>query len=797
MHSTNPPRYSLVLIATGLIAFSVLLFELSLTRIFSVMLSYHFVFAVISFALLGLGLGGFLRKTVKRMAETGLTVLASLFSLSIVISVILIILLPIDDSAFLSGAGFWVYILVATVPFIFAGAALAGLFHRFAERSSVLYGADLLGAVLGAGSVVWALNQFGPLQTVYLAGFIAGISAFLLFFSENFALNQRVTIFPVTSLLIVSAAWLGFEGEVKIGKNPEKDMYRMLANPLDRAEIIENRWSAFGRTDLVKSALPPDDMTIFVDGSAGSPMYNFNAISADSSQFAHVTRTFGAYFPFYFLKENEKNEALIIGSGGGRDVVISLLGGVEKIIAVEVNPDVVEIVQDYAEFSGGIYSDHPKVEAVVAEGRNFIRSQDQKYDLIMLAIPVTKSSRSAEGFSLTESFMFTLESMREYLDRLTPEGRIVLITHSAPELYKLIGLTLEVFREKGVSESEAMSHIYTMASGKLPTLVIKKTPFQLAEAKERLEKMIALGQDTRFFVPHVDTILAAFDKRLRDDIFQRKLDQVLFGIATNRIRFNQVVANAGIDLKTVTDDRPFFYKFEQGMPQPFRTFVFLIVLSAVFMAWLIFLKPPGKKSKNQLRQKLTMTGEQKRLLLIFFGIGMGFMLVEIALFQKLTFYFGDPLVALTLLLVSLLLGSGFGSFASASISRRLNSAVSVSALSTAALVIVYTIFLTEIFSQEVSPNVISATILLPLGFFMGIPFPISMRLLEKHNWRSAAPLMWGVNGVASVLGSALTMIIGIAVGFSYALISGALLYGVVAALAHYETKSQTSHAARP
>ncbi len=557
----------------------------------------------------------------------------------------------------------------------------------------------------------------------------------------------------------------------------------MLSNPLDRAEMVESRWSAFGRTDLVRSALPPDDMTIFVDGSAGSPMYNLDSIMNDPKQKEHLTTTFGAYFPFYFLSEEEKNNALIIGSGGGRDVVIALLGGVEDIIAVEVNPDIVEMVKDYGWFNGGIYTDQPRVTTVVAEGRNYIRATDKKYDLIMLAIPVTKSSRSIEGYALTESYLFTVESMHDYLDHLTPEGRIIIVAHSGPEIYRLVTLTLKAFEERNISQSDGMKHMYMMASAPLPTIIIKNKPFEHVEIEKRYEVLHQLRFDKRFFIPYAQQIVQESDKRKDFDAEPRVLDQVLESLANGKMTLEQLLKGSMFDIRPITDDSPFFYKFEPGLPQPFGLFAILIVLAIGSVTGLVLI--PKKQKASPVRRKsfigkLGRYPQLKTFLVIFFSLGTAFMLIEIALFQKLTLFLGQPVLALTVLLFSLLLGGGLGSLASSLISKRMGQAAALAALTVFTLTVIYTFFHADAFNFGFNSKLIVILLLLPLGFAMGFPFPLAIRLMKESGSGDSVHIMWGVNGVASVLGSALTMIIGILAGFSYALYLGSLMYLLVA-----------------
>ncbi|MFQ5706001.1 MAG: hypothetical protein ACE5HO_01045 [bacterium] len=793
----QPSRFGLVVLSTALISYSVLAFEIVLTRIFSVMLSYHYVFAVISFALLGLGVGGMLLKRWSGwLPRTGYHTNAALFALLVAVSVISIIKLPIYDSDVLVDLSFWFYILIATLPFLFAGLTLAAIFQEFAEYSSLLYGADLLGATLGALSVMPLLNGFGGVNAALVTAVVAALAAVTLALSRARSLSISFTSFAGLAVGVVALGIFGLKGEVPIAKDLNKDMYRALANPLDRAEIVESRWSAFGRTDLVRSALDPNDMTIFVDGAAGTVMYNLDSLVNNPDQKAHLMMHYGGYFPFFFLKEREKDSALIIGAGAGRDVVVALLGEVKSITAVEVNPELVQMVKDYEKFNGGIYTTKPNVQVAVAEGRHYIRSTHAKYDLIMLAIPVTKSSRSVEGYALTENYLFTVESIGDYLDHLTPEGRIVIVAHDDPEIYRLIGLALTAFVQRGVSQPEAMKHIYTIAADRMPAIVIKKQPFEREEITERHAALHRLRFDTgSFFVPYERQVVLPPNQEIGLDFEWRMFDQILVDISTGKLTLEQLLQGVILDIGPVTDDSPFFYKFEPGLPKPFGIFSILIVLAVGLVAGLVLI--PKAQNDSELRpryftNKLATHPQLKTFLLIFFCLGISFMLVEIALFQKLTLFVGQPVLALTVLLFSILLGSGLGSLVSSLFHKKVGHVITIAALFVSILTFIYAFTLDDFFNMGIEAKVTAALLLIPLGFVMGFPFPLSLRLMKIHGFGELVHWMWGVNGVASVLGSALTMIIGILMGFSYALYVGAVLYAGVAGLGMILGRPQTT-----
>ena len=775
--------YRAVALAIPLISFSVLSFEIILTRIFSVMLSYHFVFAVVSFSLLGLGIGGMSLRLWRRLSPGAeISGAAALFALFISVSVFAIINLPIYENSFFVDYRLWIYIALSTLPFFFAGLAFAAIFQKFAGKSSVLYGLDLIGATLGALAAVFLLNAFGGIKAAFIVATAAALGAIIIGLAESTKWLFRYIGVAVILLLFIFFANLS-SPKVPVAMDFNKDMYRMLKNPGERAEIVETKWSAFGRTDLLRSSATPNEMILFVDGAAGTVMYNLDSLLNSKQEQMHLRKQFGLFFPFYSLRDDEKDNALIIGPGGGRDVVVALLGGVKQITAVEVNPDLVELVKKYEDFNGGIYTRLPNVKVVVQEGRNYLRSVHDKYDLIMLSIPITKSSRSMEGFALTENFLFTVEAIQDYLDHLTPEGRIVIVTHNSAEIYRLVSLALTAFEKKNVSQPQAMKHIYTIGSGMMPTIVIKNQPFDSLATNARHVISHQLGFDKgNLFFPYVPQLTIRPSERLGIDSEWRMFDQILMYISEGKLTLDQLVRSASLDLSPTTDDSPFFYKLELGLPKPFGLFSGFVLLVFILLA-IPLTVTKDRQSRIGVLKPFVLFPQMKIFLLLFFTMGTGFMMIEIALFQKLTLYIGQPIYTLTVLLTSLLLGTGIGSLTSSLIKNRLATALSIAALLATAILLLYTVFLSDIFSAvAASPKIAAAAILFPLGLALGYPFPLSIRLMKHYQLEKYAGWMWGVNGIASVTGSILAMIIGIRAGFTYALLAGAFLYTGIAVL---------------
>lgn len=762
-------------VSVALISISVLMLEIELTRMFSVMFESHYAFLVISTAILGLGVGGiFVHIKAGRISEPTLQpiqkllyVSSGLMGLSVLTMTVLIIKVSFFDHILLAT-------LLAFAPFSFGGIFLAAAFRLFPGRSARVYAADLIGASIGSVLIIFLL-KLGGINVNLLVAVIASIPAALLITTNKPSKkSKKMALFLLMgglTFIFLLNYLSNFLGAIPSARGAHKEMAHLLAHPTRQASVMESRWSAFGRTDLVRDEKDPNEMIFFVDGTAGTVMYKFEKelTSLDS----HELRNFSGYFPFKLLPDEEKEKVLIIGSGGGREVLISLLGGAKEITAVEVNRDLVNLMKDYADFNGGIYNDFPGVKVVVEEGRNFIRATREYYDIIILSIPVTKTSRSPEGFALTENYLFTVESINDYLDRLKANGRLIVVAHEDVEIFRLIFTSLAALEKRGISSSSAMEYLYAVGPKMFPVFVLKKSPLTPEEAQSIHINMHEHGYSSASsFIPFVEQAKHLIP--LADGTYYEHfmLNQALYLILQGETYPDELVKIANFDLSAVTDDDPFFYRFEIGIPWVL-TFLLLFSTIAMIAVWLI--RPDHNKEGRTSRNNILF-------LLLFSFLGIGFMLIEISLFQKFILFLGQPIYSVAMLLFSILIGAGIGSWMSGILwEQRTLFKLRLAALIVGLIVMAYAISLKQFFvlflgAPFFTRILVSFLLLMPLGIFMGIPFPMGMKLLDEFSLEQYVPRMWGVNGIGSVLGSALAIAVAISFGFSYALILGAILY---------------------
>ena len=764
--------------AVFLMSFAVILYEVALTRIYSVILAYHFVFMVISLALLGLGLGGVIAWYVLKRGGPGQSVslpgLAAGYTLAVVASVGAILYVP-------ASGRIEFYFAAALVPFLIAGVFFATVFQKWASLAGRIYFADLLGAAIGALAFLALINRHGGVNTVLAAAWPAILASVILMANERLSGRRRmwlVTAWLLPAFMIALTYTRYLDPRVPIGKDMDKDLYRIMQSPGANLQIIDSRWSSFGRTDLVQDRNDSLTMSIFIDGAAGAPMFRFNGdLSDTTNQSLRHLAHFSGFFPLLFLNEEQTDRALAIGSGGGRDVLLLLMAGVKDITAVEVNANAVDIVRQYADYNGGLYDGFPGVTVKTAEGRHFLRNSQGLYDVIFLSLPISKTAGAYNSFALNENTLFTTESLLDYYDHLTDEGQLIVVAHHMPEIYKLVFTAINALEKKGLAAPQVMKRILTTGPEMMPVFVLKKQPFspELSDAIHRNVHAFGFLSET-MYIPNVPQ---AFYRPLDDSSpFQNlaMMNTVLVALADGSIDLENVLKKAALDLRPPGDDRPFFYKMTLGLPAPLPL---LFWLSAFLTG--IVLSVPLRNIRRKTSDPNGMSVAHIPSVLLFALIGIGYIMIELVLFQRFTLYLGRPAVVLSILVAVLLLSSGLGSYVSSFFSKSLNRTIAISALVVAAAALLSLALLPILFQATVSWDfagrlALAASVIFALGFFMGFPFPTAVRYLESNRMDSTIPWMWGVNGTASVLGAVVTVIIAIQYGYTWAMIGAALMY---------------------
>ena len=752
-----------------LLSASVLCFEIISTRISSVIFVNDYAFFILSLAILGLGSGGIFcyEKIKQHEVAASLRIISKFvffFGASLCLFVIAVIKLSITDP--------FLFFFLLFIPFFFAGVVYAQIYKIYAEQSFSFYAADLSGAALGSLATLGLFSLFGAPNSVLFVAVIVFMTA-LSFIADRRKRNRMVGLYSVLFLSLVMLIYNGKNdvvGMVPIGNFPEKDFFHVYPHVNTQCRIIDSRWSVYGRSDLVEYSHQDVVKHLFVDGAAGTPVYRFNGdVKKPNRILLDLLIRQPNSIPFLFLKEDEKNDMLVIGPGGGKEVLMGLFSGVEKITGVEINPDFVDIVKQHRDFDGGIYTDFPNVEVLVQEGRHYVKQAGHRYDIIAMAFPSTEQVQNIEAFAMSENYLVTSEALHDYLNILTPEGSLIVTVHNRWELQRLVTTAIFTFKGMGVNSKDAINHFAIVESEYAPTLIIKNTSFTEDDITHWQDIMKRIPQE----LPAVTFLPYSWDRLDRTD-----MNRFLMSISQDDEFLQKYIEQYQYDISPCRDDSPYFYKVQRGVPGTYLWLLFAIaVFNSIIVGWP--LRRIGKKVTRSNVQAVAVP------LTAFACIGAGFMILEVSLFQKLVLYLGSPAVSLSILLSSLLAGMGTGSFFGkriypTNVAKRLRRVSLLIAISGILLFMLCPFVLSQclVYSLLVRCTVCFFMVL-PFGFLLGIPFPSCIQLLQQENMEKYIPWMYGVNGAMTVLGSVLAVILSMLFGFTPTFYCGLSFYLIV------------------
>jgi len=764
-------NYKLVYLSLFILSLTIVAFEIISTRISSVIFVYNYAFIILSFAILGLGCGGiysFYKIKIKEKDNLNEIVFRILlyYAFSLAGFIILVVLFSITNH--------FVFFVLLIVPFFFAGILYSIFFEYYSEIISRLYAADLIGAAFGAFIPVFLIKFFGASNSILFLSLLMLLLSLLLKYNIS-KKKIGLLIIPFVALLILFINGKNeFLGKVPIGNFPEKDFYYVYPDLNVKANIIDSRWSIYGRADLVQYSHQDVVRQLFIDGAAGTQMYRFTGEIKNPDRtllrllFGHSTT-----IPFLFLNENQKDSILIIGPGGGKEVLISLLSGIRQITGVEINPDFVDIVKSHSKFNGGIYNKFSNVKIVVKEGRHYVKQSSKKFDIILMALPSTEQLQNIDALAMSENYLLTSEALSDYMNVMTDEGMLILTLHNKWELLRLIVTAVKTFERIGISNIDAVKHIIVLEDEYAPTVVIKKLPFTINEIDDIKNKLKNLPKN----FPQVTFL--PYDEDL--NISNSFINDFLINLSNNNIDLKSFIENHPFDISPVVDDRPFFYKISMLLPDEIKWLLISILAINTMLFFAAF--SSFKREKNFIKVR-----RLRKILLLFTLIGIGFMIIEISLFQKLILYVGSPTISLSILLFAVLIGMGLGSrFREKIIEPENYQRLKI----ICALIILYG-FIVFFFGQYLFRYLllfnqyfvitIMILLILPLGGLLGFLFPSLISLLKKNNLDKYIPWMYGINAVTSVLGSVAAYSLSMLTGFTVAFVFGLLFYFAFAVL---------------
>ncbi len=789
----------LVYLGVGSVAAATLLYEVALTRIFSIAYGYHFAFLAMSLGLLGFGASGTLLglRPLSRqpLRPTLLARLAAAASLALVCGYAVSNLIPFDpyrvgwepSQLVLLAA----YLLCYAVAFLLAGLVLGLPLTRWPERASGVYGAVLAGSAAGAVIALVALDRADPTVAVLLAGLTAAVGSFGFACARSEAeaplgrarqADRFVGLAAAGLVLVVlwqTPSWL----EIRL--SPYKPLSQLESFP--DAQVLERRSSAASRIDVVSSSAIhsapgltlqyqgslPEQSAVVVDGEVVLPLtaregLTHGFVDGLPTSLAHRLRP--------------ASRTLVLEPGGGLEVLSALELGARSVVAVENNRLLAELLtSDLSSRAGGVYAD-PRVELVVSNPRGYLSRPQEAFDLVTLALSENRRAVTAGAFSLSETYPLTAEAFDAYLAHLAPGGLLVVhrwLQLPPTEELRAGALVADALRRAGKSPA---TRIIAIRSFSTMLILAKQEPFNQSE----IELAKAFARQRQFdlvWYPGIQPGEANVANVLRRDRYHESFQQLLSDEQAVYDRYEY-------DVAPPRDTRPFFFhffKWEQTPTviallgrtwQPFGGSGYLILVALLVLTMglsLVLLLVPAVaiRRRDPDRSERNIRAPP---MVYFAALGLGFLLVEVALVQRFVLFLDHSARSFAVVVFGLLAFSGLGSMWSARMPWRGGLAALV------ATVLLYPVVLSKVLPVSLGGDVgmrIGTTLLLlaPLGFLMGIGFPRGLASLGAAR-PSRLPLAWGVNGFTSVVSAILAPMIALSWGFEVVFGCAALAYAV-------------------
>lgn len=809
-------RLNLVSIAFAAIV--TILFQLVSTRILSFIYWNHLVYLTITIALLGFGISGSLLAVFhdRPLARPGRTYSALFFGLGTTMAASLLATsataeLPTSVPVWLK---LGISYLIFVVPFVFAGAIISLILsNATGTRVGRLYGVDLACSGLVCAGFAVALPLLGaPAMVLLLAG-----GSFLLAAvwvkadgagTEPPARRRSGYLFGGAMLVLGLAAALS-PRLIDFDPEPYKELGHAL-RASEAIEIEETTWTSITRIDVSGRAdggpmspyysdHPEGSYKIITqDGTAHTRLLSQEAIEALEADVASGRESHPSNLP-YHLKTGP--DVGIIGVGGGIDVAAALAYGARSVTGLELNPATARYAAEtYRDYTGGLLDD-PRVDLVVSEGRSFLRRNAQPFDLLQIIAIDTFAALSSGAYVLSENYLYTVEAFRDFYRQLKPDGVLTFyrfLFHPPRETLRLTTIAAEAWAAEGNPDFAASLFVFTNHNRRWALALFKRSPFGVEEANDLVREAARRGMSVLYFpkVLEPEAQAAAEARYYARQDAQIQSTAAAFNAALGAYaegRPETFLADYAYNVAPTTDDSPFFFEYNHlgaiGLPALDRlrgdgasTTLLIILVEAVVLSVLAILGPLAmfRRSGLAVPQAGSFTG-------YFMALGLGFMLVEIALIQKAVLFLGDPMHALTVILATILVGAGIGSLIQGRLGALTPRLVPVFALVLVGLLGAMALGLTPLFRDQIAlpyearVAVIVGLLALP-SLLMGTLMPAGLERLRDGR-AGFIPWAWGINGCTSVLGSVIAILLALVHGFSVALAAGAACYLVAFVLA--------------
>lgn len=767
--------------------------EILVARILSVALLSHYAFVAVSLAMFGLGLSGLIVYLFPgyfraERIDRQIIIFSAAFALTIALSIMAFLRIPVVQK--LSIAGFLslsLAYLTLAIPFFLGGVCISLFMTHFSSHIGKIYFWDLFGASLGCLGVVGLMSILpAPILCLLISAIVAAMALCLCFMSERRLVPWTATVLAIVCVLGVAAMRSDlYEMRHIKNRGPGYSEYAVW-NSFSRISAFQHRNSGtptvptkyFMRREeaIAENITFPKSMMLDIDGSAWTPMLNYNG-DPSTIQFFRGSVIYAAHH----LKKDA--DVLVIGIGGGRDILASVAFDQKFIQGIEMNPLMYHVVNEkYGDYSGHVYT-LPNVDVIIDEARSRLHRLDRKFDVVQLTVIDTFSANAAGGFVFHENFLYTRQAFQEYFHHLKDDGILTITRHYVEayplDMLRLAGLARAAWEAEGITPFD--EHIIILTQGIAGTILVKRTAFT-ADEIETIKDVVEENRMRVLYLPGEGS----------------QNHPEMHGLITGS-DFEDYISNHPYRIHPPTDNEPFYFSFlrhrlkvipprsEDPMAYMQKwdeamALMYMLVATVGTIAIVFFLAPLIllERKKAERPQALRVVS----FLLYFACLGYGFMMIEIPLLQRFILFLGHPVYSLSVVLFSILMFSGIGSLLSSKVAGRGRASLVRVLIGIAALGLLYAYLMPIITATFIGVHIvgkiaITVLVLAPMGLLLGMPYPLGIGILREYR-KEIIPWAWSMNGVMSVFASVMATFIASRIGFTYALMTGLGAYLIAA-----------------
>ena len=788
---------------------SVLAYEILLMRMLSISQWHHVVYMVISMALLGYGAAGsllfLLFESVRKRIDLCLIMLAGGAAVSFSLAFGLSQRVGLDPLLLIWQWSQWwnmllTYVIMA-LPFLFAGGVVGIILTAAGEQAHRMYAVDLFGAGSGVLAVIPALYLGPPWSLVPALGCLVLAGALLCGFCRAKTRAALITVLAAVGVLALVHMTLPPRPKIHHTKElpmtlalPDARIEATRVGPMGMIQVVGSRLIRdvpglslnYGLRSRDRGGVLPEQKAMFLDAGRLGPITRFNG---DLDSLGYLDFTTMA-LPYHM---RDPQRVLVVGGGGGTEVLLGLRHKTPSITVLEINRQVLDLLQGpFAAFSGHLYS-RPQVRPVAREARQFLRGTSGSYDLISLSLLDSPATSIGGLHSAAESYLYTTEAFREYLSHLTDDG-ILCITRwlklPPRDSLRVMATAMKALAGMGISK-DPEKRLFFIRSWKTTTILLSKRPFN---AKEIL-RATAFCKQRSFDLAYYAGMGPEQANRYDVQDFPRYYEgaKALCGPGAKSFLRNYV-----FDVTPTTDDRPYFSHFfrwdsaltlfhslqREWLPMVELGYVFIVatLVQSLLASGVLILVPLFflRRRGGAFPKTRARPGDVLAVLVYFGLIGLGFMLLEMTLLPRYTLLLAHPVYSAAVVLGTLLVFAGWGSLRVKGFQSRSPLFLWVPVLVVALWVGVHWVAGEGLLEWALGKTLwvrlaVGVGMLAILSFFMGWPFPWGLRLLAGRS-PGLVPWAWGVNGCASVVGAVLGKLLAIGLGFRNVMVTACLLY---------------------